>query len=360
MGIKELSLDEKIGQRFIFGINDRNIEPVIDLIKKCHIGGIILYKKNYQSYDEMLEVIKRCKEANKENSIPLFIAIDQEGGIVNRMPKDIHNLKNIYDVSRKNDDYVSEYANIIGSMLYQSGINMNLAPVLDIYNGSKSKVLDKRCFYGDSEEVINDGIKYIKELDKNKVIAVVKHFPGHGATIADSHFIIPYIFDYKSVLNKHIKPFENLLKEVLVVMNGHLVIRKLTWLLPVSMTDSFITEYLREKNSYNGIVMTDEINMLKRHLLYRFNYLDKIIESDNDIILVKIKDMKEGFKIIEKYKKILENDCKYLDKLDIHVKRIIDVKDKYRISDDINYDGIDIGAINKRIDSLNNLVNERE
>lgn len=99
MDINKLSLDEKIGQRFIFGINDNNIDSIIELIKKSYIGGVILYKKNYDNYIDMLKVIKRLKSANKNNPIPLFIAIDEEGGIVNRMPSEIHNLKSIYDVS---------------------------------------------------------------------------------------------------------------------------------------------------------------------------------------------------------------------------------------------------------------------
>ena len=124
MDIKKMAIEEKIGQRFIFGVNDSNVESIIELIKTCHIGGVILYKRNYRNYDEMLDVVRKFKKANLENSIPLFIAIDQEGGIVNRMPSEIHNLKNIYDVSKKDNSYVPEYASIIGKMLSDSGIGI--------------------------------------------------------------------------------------------------------------------------------------------------------------------------------------------------------------------------------------------
>ena len=355
MNIKELSIDKKVGQRFIFGVNDMNVDAVIELIKTAHIGGVILYKKNYKNYQEMVDVIKRCKEANKGNNIPLFIAIDQEGGVVNRMPSEIHNLKNIYDVSRIDNNCVSEYADIISSMLYHSGINMNLGPVLDIYNNSKSKVLYKRCFYGNKEDVARDGIKYVKESNKNKVVPVIKHFPGHGASTMDSHFIIPFIFDYDDVLNKHVFPFETVFKDTPAMMLGHLVIRKITGLLPVTMCNDFITKYIRERYNYNGIVMTDEINMLKKHLLYRFTYLDKILKSDNDIILVKIKNANEGYKIINKYKKILNKEINNIEKLNKHVERIIDVKNMYDINDTIDYNGIDIDKSNKRIDEINKL-----
>ena len=266
MNKRELSINEKIGQRFIFGINDKNINSIIELIKNYSIGGVVLYKKNYNSYKEMIDVINRLKDANKNNSVPLFITIDQEGGIVNRLPKEIHNLKNIYEVSKHDYDLVDDYASIIGNILHDSGINMNLAPVLDIYNNSKSKVLDKRCFYGNGNDVYKCGLRYTKGLENNKVIPVIKHFPGHGVSKMDSHLILPMVFNYHKILDKHIKPFEKLIKDdVPVIMIGHIIIRKLTNLLPASISNNFILKYLRNKYNYNGLIMTDEINMLKKH-----------------------------------------------------------------------------------------------
>ena len=147
MDMGNLSLDEKIGQRFIMGVNNQNISEIIKINKKAYLGGVILYKKNYHNCFDMLLVIKKLKEANKDNKIPLFIAIDQEGGKVNRLPNEIHNLKNIYDVSKKDISLVKDYASIIGKILTNSGINMNLAPVVDIYNGTNARSLYKRCFY---------------------------------------------------------------------------------------------------------------------------------------------------------------------------------------------------------------------
>ena len=242
-------------------------------------------------------------------------------------------------------------------MLSDSGINMNLSPVLDIYNNSKSKALDKRCFYGDENQVTKLGAEYVKELDNNKIVSVIKHFPGHGASKFDSHFIIPYIFNNQDVLDKHIKPFEVLLKNAPAVMVGHLLIRGLTGLVPVSMNDKFITKYIREDNKYDGIVMTDEINMLKRHPLYRFSYLKGILNADNDIILVKLKDLNEGYTIINKYKSMLDNNKQCVLELDKHVERIIDIKKKYDISDDDKVSGVDIEKLNKRIDKINDIVN---
>ena len=352
MDINKLSLDEKIGQRFIFGVNDYNIDCLIELIKKAYIGGVILYKKNYDSYEDMLKVIKKIKSANRNNKIPLFIAIDQEGGIVNRMPNDIHNLKSIYDVSMLDNKKVGGYAEVISKMLSNSGINMNLAPVADIYNNSMSKALYKRCFYGNWKQVTRNVLKYIDAANNNNVVSVIKHFPGHGASKMDSHLIIPYVFNYKNILDKHIVPFNIAMDEdVPAIMVGHIIVRKLTGLLPASMSRKIVNNYLR-KEGYEGIVISDEINMLKRNIVYHFNYINKSLMSLDEILLVKIKNIDDGYSIIDRYKKILDKD-KYLNELDNFVSRIINVKEKYNINDNIKDIGIDIDKINKEIDEIN-------
>ena len=356
-----LSMDEKIGQRFIFGVNDNNIECIITLIKKCYIGGVVLYKKNYNSYQELLDVVNRLKDANKDNKIPLLIAIDQEGGRVNRMPLEIHNFKNIYDMSKFSDKLVIDNARITGKMLYNIGINMNLAPVMDIYNNSKSKVLDKRCFYGDMDNVSKLGINYMKELKNNGIIPVIKHFPGHGGTKIDSHLLVPYIFNYKEVLDKHIIPFKNAINNGSeVIMMGHLIIRKLTGGLPASIASDFINKYLRQELKYEGVIITDEINMLKKNIFYRGIYLKKALGSLNDILLIKIKNVAEGLKTINKYKEILLNDKNISRELDNSVKRIVDLKKRYNLSDKQECNKISIKEINDEIDKINETLLKEE
>ena len=150
---------------------------------------------------------------------------------------------------------------------------MNFAPVLDM-DDNKSKVLYNRCFYGNIDDVIDCGIKYIDGLKDNKVISVPKHFPGHGVSKFDSHFITPYIYNYKDVLDKHIIPFEMIISNGIdALMINHLVIRKLTDGLSASISYNFIKNYIRDKYNYDGLIITDELNMLSRNPLYRLFYL---------------------------------------------------------------------------------------
>lgn len=357
MSKEKLSIEEMIGQRFIFGVNDHNVLDVVKLVRDYHLGGIILYRRNYRSYEEMLEVIKKYKNANKDNKIPLFISIDQEGGRVNRIPDEIHNLKNIYEVSRLDSNLVSEYADIISLILSQSGINMDFAPVMDIYNNSKSNALYKRCFYGDSDAVYEMGKVYTSKMQQNDVLAVIKHFPGHGITKRDSHFFIPFIMNHDELFNKHIVPFDKMVEsKVDALMVGHMIVRGETNLLPASISDRFIKKYLRDKE-YDNLIITDEVNMLKKQLLYHFNYINKSLKASSDIILAKIKDYDEGARIINSYRKMIENDHILHNNLEDSVKRIVRIKKKYNINDATDYKGIDIDKINKRIDKINERVN---
>lgn len=352
--LDNLTIEEKIGQMLMFGTNSSNIEPICNLIKNYKIGGVILYKKNYSSYNEMLEVIKKLKNANKDNKLPLFIAIDQEGGVVNRLPNDIENIKNIYDVSKKdNIDLIKEHADIISNILYNSGINMNFSPVLDIYNNSNSSVLNKRCFSDNVEKVSLYGSIYMNEIKKNGIISVVKHFPGHGITKLDSHYFLPFVFNYKKILNREIIPFQNAISEECdAIMVSHLIIRKISGLLPCSISRKFITKYLRERYNYNGLVITDDLRMKLVDLIFGKLSLKKAFLSGSDIVLLKYKENDENiFKILYRY----ANNKDVINNINECVLRIINIKDKYNIAN-FNCQNISTNEINSVINNYNLLI----
>lgn len=352
MILDELSVKEKIGQKFIFGVNNSNIDVIIYLIKNYYIGGVILYKNNYNSLDEMIEVINRLKNSNRENKIPLFIAIDQEGGRVNRLPSEINNIKNIYDMSKKDSSLIYKNGLITGKILSSLGINMNFAPVLDIYNNGS--VLYNRCFYGSYEDINSVSMKYINGLEESRVISVCKHFPGHGVSKMDSHFVTPYVFNYRDVLNNHIKTFEYIINNgISALMVNHLIIRKLTRGLPASISGKFIKEYLRDKYKFDGVIITDEINMISNNFLYKYKCLKNLMFSFSDIILVKIKNGDRN--VMDKYIELVSSNSDYLVDLDKSVERIIGLKKKFNVCDDLVVNSLDIDKINEEINVLNEM-----
>lgn len=353
--MKDLSLEEKIGQMLMFGTMEKDITPLYNLIKDYKIGGVILYKNNYSSYSELKQVVKSLKEANKDNKIPLFIAIDQEGGVVNRLPNDIINLKNIYDVSKlDNVEYIERHADIISNILYNTGINMNFAPVLDVYNGSNSKVLNKRCFSENVDKVSLYGKLYMQKVNSNGIISVVKHFPGHGLTKRDTHLFVPYIFDSKKVL-EHVAPFKNCIDNGCdAVMVSHLVIRGMTDLLPASISKRFISKYLRKKCNYSGLVITDDIRMKSVDVLYKSISLKCAFNSGSDVILFKYNDNDE--EVINKIVDMVKNKTIKIRNINNSVDRIISLKKKYNISDS-DFGVLDIEMVNKEIEDFNSKIN---
>ena len=178
--MKDLTLREKVGQMLIIKIFGKEMtEKEKKIIREYKIGGVILYRKNYDSYEEMLKIINEIKKINKESgNIPLFISIDQEGGRVNRMPRELKNIKSAGKLASKlNIELIREAGKITAKMLKESGFNMNYAPVLDIQRFENGHAIGDRCYGKNAEEVSKNGIEVMKELSKGGIIPVVKHFP---------------------------------------------------------------------------------------------------------------------------------------------------------------------------------------
>lgn len=128
----------------IIGMDTNYItDRIKNMIQNYKIGGVILYRKNFSTYQDMLKLIKELKGLNKENRVPLFIAIDQEGGRVNRMPKELKNLPSANVIANVGGEkLVKEASEITGELLYKSGFNLNFAPVLDLRRYENKKLLE--------------------------------------------------------------------------------------------------------------------------------------------------------------------------------------------------------------------------
>ena len=208
----------------------------------------------------------------------------------------------------------------------------------------------------DADIVSNLGISVMKGINENNVIPVVKHFPGHGITKKDSHILLPYTFNYKEVLNKHILPFKEAIDNGCdCIMISHIVIRKLTQGLPSSLSKKLIKEYLREKIHYDNLVITDDIRMKPVDLLYKSVSLKKAFTSGADIILFKYR--KDDYKVINKVIKMVKKGEIKEEDIDKSVARILRIKEKYNISDKKKINGCNIEELNKQIEELNSILN---
>ena len=153
----------------------------------------------------------------------------------------------------------------------------------------------------------------------------------------------------------HIVPFDKIFgSEVDAIMVNHLIIRKLTNGLPASISSKFIREYIRNRYKYYGLIITDELNMLARNPFLKMIYMKKAILSGSDILLVKVNNKVD---IIDKCIKLVENNIEYLKMIDDSVDRIIKIKKKYNVNDNIFNMGIDIDDVDKEINRINECVN---
>lgn len=359
MELKDLSIQEKIGQMLMIGMDTNYMTERIKLmITKYKIGGIILYRKNFNTYKDMLALIKQLKDLNKENKIPLWIAIDQEGGRVNRMPKEILNLPAANKIALKGGiEAVEKSAEIIGKLLKQSGYHINFAPVLDIKRFKDSHAIGDRCYGKTKEEVAEYGIAFMKKLQEQGILSVVKHFPGHGATKKDSHYFLPMIKERIEYLeNEDMYPFQQAIKNgAEAILIGHLLLRNVTGIFPASLSKKFITKYLRKKYRYNGLIITDDLKMRAIRLWYGAEFaIRKAFEVGNDVIVFRFSQEEERKAIDTVMKQVKAGNLKEA-RINRSVRRIIRMKEKYGLFEETEAKGIDIDKINEEIRSMRRL-----
>ena len=356
MDINKLSLEEKIGQMFLVAYEGNTItEELKTLIQEYKIGGIILYRKRFLKYEDLVKLINELKELNKNNPLPLFISIDQEGGRVNRLPKEIENLKAPFHLAKNKDiNTIKQATYITARILKETGYNMNFAPVLDIKNFDDNHSIGDRCYGENAEDVCKFGITAMKEFQSNDIIPVIKHFPGHGATKIDSHFFLPIITKKKDLLEKEdMVCFRNaILNGADSIMVGHLLVTDIDKFYPASLSPKFIKHILRDKYKFNGVVITDSFKMLAIKLLYgEKSAVKRAIRAGNDIIMLKY-TIKKEIQCINYTKKLVQKNKISMQDINESVTRIIKLKEKYALTN-LPSEGTDVEAANNIIRSIN-------
>jgi len=342
--INDLTLKEKFGQMIILGLDVDDVDQkIFDLIREYQIGGVVLYKKNYHSVDEMINLINKIKITN----IPMFIAIDQENGVVNRLPNEIQRLPS----PRKQVELgiVDECNEITIDILEKLGVNMNLAPVLDVNRNPKSRINGTRSYSANYKEVIKYGKMTIKKYHERGIIPVGKHFPGHGLVRGDSHFVLPMIKDLELLEVEDCQVFKKLIDDGLeVLMLGHLRVKGYGFK-PVTMNKEIIKNYL---SNYQGLIMTDDIQM--NYLKYLYG-LKKVflncLEAGNDLIMIKYQS--EIYQVFEEILNKISQDQYLKDVVNESVQKILNIKEKYQLTNDQVINKFDISEINKKIVKLN-------
>ena len=291
--MSKMTLDQKIAQMLIlYSTSDTVNDDFKNTLKTYNPGGFILMKENITTFEKT----KKFVDDMQENSdIPMIISIDEEGGNVQRLLglKDVTptNIPYMYYLGQTNDTSLAyQVGKLTAEELRTIGVNVDYAPVLDIYSNSNNKVIGKRSFGTTPEQVSNMALSYAKGLEENGVIATYKHFPGHGDTSVDSHYNLPVITkSYDELKNLELIPFKKVIEsDAKIIMIGHLNFTNITSDgIPSSLSKKIITDILYKDLGYKGLVITDALNM---GALTK-NYTDeeiytKTINAGTDLLLM--------------------------------------------------------------------------
>ena len=277
------SLDIKIGQMIMVGMSGKSANKnsaIIKDIKKGVVGGVLLFEYNINPNNSQENLLELTNDLQKAAQIPLLISIDQEGGQVNRlkMKYGFPSMPSAQVVGQKNDSVnTRQVGNTIATSLSKCGINLNFAPVVDILN-LNCPVLGKRnrCYSSDVKIIAQCAEIIIDEHKKLHIKTALKHFPGHGSSTTDSHlglvdvsktWYVEELFPYKYLIDNG---------NVDMIMTAHIINKKLDKSgLPATLSKKIVTGLLRKQLHFNGIVVSDDMQM---HAISKFYGLEQSLK----------------------------------------------------------------------------------
>lgn len=253
---------ELLGQLICCGFHGPTLDQETKtFFQKIKPGGVILFKRNIESLDQLSQL---CFSLHNLYEPPPFIAIDQEGGIVNRLFPILPETPDAFSLgTHGNLEMVETLGTLTGQALRAIGIDVDFAPVLDMSSPDSQNGIGKRSYSVDTETVINMGGASLRGLLGEGVAGTLKHFPGLGASTIDSHDSLPTIEKNKTFLElQDMKPFEILSPITPFIMIGHGYYPYLTTeRTPATLSSIIIRDILRKDLSFNGIIITDDMEM---------------------------------------------------------------------------------------------------
>ncbi len=340
-----LSDDQLAGQRLIVGFDGYDLNPdlkyYIDTLK---VGGIILFSRNILSSRQLTKLCKSVQTYAKScGQPPLFISIDQEGGAVARLKEPYTRFPGNPNMEGIEDAF--KFGQITSAELNETGINMNMAPVMDVAPKDFKSIMTDRMFGSDPEWVSKLGGAVIESLQKGGVMAVAKHFPGIGRTTLDSHLDLPVLdLALRDIEKFDILPFKAAIeKKVTGIMLSHIRYDKIDKAWPASLSCVIARDMLRKDLGFQGLVITDDLDMgaIERHYDIELS-VDRIFKADIDIALICHPSPKIT-RAFEVFKRKIQDKENLGQKFMTSVARILEIKKQWLSKPGDDDSGINIG-----------------
>jgi beta-N-acetylhexosaminidase len=262
------SLDALIGQVFMVGFPATTPSPeLLELIRQQRVGGIILFSRNVRGAQQVLELTRSLQQVAKEagHPFPLLIAIDQENGTVQRLKRGTTQFPGNMALGATGSEQLAyEVALAAGRELKALGINMNLAPVVDVNNNPANPVIGVRSFGESPDLVARLGAAQVRGYREAGIICTLKHFPGHGDTAVDSHLSLPVIpHSLERLETVELVPFKRGIEAGAdCVMSAHVAFPALTGNMePATLSPIMMRELLRSTLGFEGVIISDCLEM---------------------------------------------------------------------------------------------------
>lgn len=329
--LSQMTNEQKVGQIFIWGVEGTlNLTSENrEFIQTHKPGGVLLMQRNISDENQLKLLIQ---DIQSTNSIPLFISIDQEGGVVSRLKwneilvypqKSIKTPQDAFEISKQR-----------GILLKGYGINMNLAPVIEYSDSSKSFIY-KRTFSGDINEVIEKSIASLNGYRESGIIPVAKHYPGHGNSVIDPHYNLPIIDIVNDKWEEHSKVFNIVIRDTNLdaLMVGHILFPKIDSS-PATISNIIIQERLKSSENFTGLILSDDMEMNALDGLRSPTELaEAALRAGCDILIYSKYSLDNRYHQQVVYEHILNLVNKNLINIDEKVLKILQLKIKYGIID---------------------------
>jgi beta-N-acetylhexosaminidase len=261
-----LSLGEKIGQLFMVGFEGREVTSELAARMATYgWGGVIIFGRNVESPAQLRALTQELQAAvGARDHLPLLIAVDQEGGRVARLKAPFTTFPSAAQMGQtQSEQLAAMVGQAIATELRAVGINMDMAPVLDVLTNSVNTVIGDRAFSADPVCVARQGMAFMRGMHAAGVLAVGKHFPGHGDTRLDSHLALPISERTVAQLEAcELLPFREAIAAGLeAIMTAHVICSAWDPHHPATLSRPILTDVLRAEMGFSGVIITDDLGM---------------------------------------------------------------------------------------------------
>lgn len=273
----------------VIGFDGECLPSYVSDLLASGLSGVILFNRNIKDKDQLKSLCLDIKRSALNGGFPPpIIAIDEEGGRVQRLKGIVGKMPSMRKIGKKGSEMAFETGKRIGEYLKDLGINTDFAPVMDVDSNPNNPIIGDRAFSSDPEIVSRLGLEFIRGLRLGGVTECVKHFPGHGDAGKDSHHELPTIqVDAQTFINRELLPFEKAVQMgVRMVMTAHCLYPNIDPVFPATLSKEILHKYLRERLRYDGCVISDDLCM--KAISDRFSIEESIklgLEASIDLFL---------------------------------------------------------------------------